>query len=670
MNESKQEKLVGAPDSIDTSKVSRRSFLKSGAAIAAFMSMPNSASALLRSYSSQVFDYIVVGAGPGGGPIAVNLVKAGYTVALLEAGINPLNSSEVTDPLTKPLYDIPFFFTAASEHAELSWDYYVKHYSDPARQSKDSKYVPEKGILYPRGSALGGSAAHNAMSWSYPHNADFDRIADITKDESWKSEKMRAYFERLERCEYCEPLTPGRGFVGYMPANLQDPNIYKVDPVMTDIASAAAVKPQSYYQGNTNQDINHPIVAEGDTGEFQMPMHNTNHVRVSLAEYLTETQKLYPDKLFILTGALAAKVLTIKKNAVGVEYMAGADLYAADKLYNPSDAPTHMRIFARREVILSAGAFNTPQLLKLSGIGPKEELERLGINVVVNLPGVGENLQDRYEVPVSVKLKKNLSLLEQCAPLQANDPCYTAYVDGTWPATAQPFYGPYASNGVLATRVEKSTVSDLPDLMIPGLPASYTGIFPGYSATLSKDRWTWLVIKAHTTNTGGKVTLRSANPRDMPEINFHYFDEGNGDWQSDLQAVVEGVKYARGYLNDPQAKQHIDYEVTPGQRVQSDSDLQEYIKNEAWGHHASCSAKIGAANDRMAVLDGRFRVRGVKNLRVVDASVFPYIPGFFPVASILMISEKASDVILAEAKRKPKRRDFLSDHDLVTHNYL
>ncbi len=132
----------------------------------------------------------------------------------------------------------------------------------------------------------------------------------------------------------------------------------------------------------------------------------------------------------------------------------------------------------------------------------------------------------------------------------------------------------------------------------------------------------------------------------MPEINFHYFQEGNDASGDDLKAVVHGLKLARSYVNEPQAAKHVAAELHPGNQIQTDQDLSNYIRDQAWGHHASCTAKIGADNDPMAVLDSSFRVRGVKRLRVVDASALPHIPGFFPVASTIMIGEKAGDVIL------------------------
>jgi choline dehydrogenase-like flavoprotein len=158
------------------------------------------------------------------------------------------------------------------------------------------------------------------------------------------------------------------------------------------------------------------------------------------------------------------------------------------------------------------------------------------------------------------------------------------------------------------------------------------------------------VLKAHTNNCGGVVTLRSADPQDRPEINFHYFEEGTGDHNQDLDAAVEGVKFVRA-LNKPLYELGwADHELLPGLDKQTDEELREFVRTQAWGHHASCTCPIGTDHDPMAVLDSNFRVRGAHGLRVVDASVFPRIPGFFIVSSIYMIAEKAADVIIADAR--------------------
>ena len=206
--------------------------------------------------------------------------------------------------------------------------------------------------------------------------------------------------------------------------------------------------------------------------------------------------------------------------------------------------------------------------------------------------------------------------------------------------------------------MKKSTAAaaaDDPDLIIAGAPANFRGYFPGYSTSAFADahHWVWIVLKAHTRNTAGTVTLRSADPQDVPQINFNYFDTGTtadrAD-QLDLQAVTEGIQLSRRICSDVIPPQGTFQEVWPETNVSTAAEIQQFIKDEAWGHHASCTCPIGADDDPVAVLDSKFRVRGVQSLRVVDASVFPKIPGFYIAVPIYMIREKAADVILADAK--------------------
>lgn len=602
---------------------------------------------------ADIFDYIVVGAGAGGGPIAARLAKEGFKVALLEAGLDPMGPEAASiDPNTGIVYQVPAFAAVAAEHPLLSWDFFVKHYSDPVQQARDAKFVPGKGVLYPRGSALGGSTAHNAMVFVYPHDDDWEEIADTTGDDSWEPRHMRKIFERLERCDYCEPDAPGHGFNGYMPASRFDEQIFDLYPVIRDLAEAGQTLPLSFFKGNTDLDINHPLVAKGDFGRFKTPMNVATQVRISIREHLAATQQEHPDKLFIITGALATKILLDGNRARGVEFMQGPNLYEASKLFNPSFVPSTHRIYARREVILSAGVFNTPQLLKLSGIGPVKELRQHRIRVVVNSPGVGENLMDRYELTVNVDLKDSIELYTRCQPDQPTDPCLAAWLTGQWQGAQPPFFGPYANNALYASHVAKSRQSrKLPDLFLVGQATAFHGFLPGFSQMAFGKVWTWLILKAHTKNTAGTVKLRSADPRRQPEINFHYFEEGNDRSGEDMEAVMKGVELARSFLNNPQAKQHVAGETLPGSHIQTREDLRSYIRDQAWGHHAACTARIGADRDPMAVLDSRFRVRGVTRLRVVDASALPRIPGFFPVCPIMMLGEKAADSILEEARR-------------------
>ena len=383
-------------------------------------------------------------------------------------------------------------------------------------------------------------------------------------------------------------------------------------------------------------------LVKGDAVGIRLPPLSTfRGGRNGTREFLLDVQEKYAGNLTIELDALATKVLFDDTNrAIGVEYLKGERLYQAH--YQPSDQPGETKsVRASREVILAGGAFNTPQLLMLSGIGPEEELKKHGIDVRVHLPGVGQNLQDRYEVGVVNRMKKNWKVLEG-ALFDNSDAQYKE-----WQGSRS---GVYTTNGAVLAVIKKSVTSrPLPDLFCFAVVGKFRGYEPDYSRSILDHRnyLTWAVLKAHTNNTGGTVTLRSADPRERPDINFHYFDEGNDERQEDLESVVDGIEFVRE--TTAHIQHLIEEEEAPGKDKMSREHLRQFVKDNAWGHHASCTCKIGTRDDPMAVLDTDLRVYGTQGLRVVDASVFPRIPGFFIVSSVYMVAEKAAEVILKAA---------------------
>ena len=596
------------------------------------------------------FDYIVIGSGAGGGPLACNLAKAGHKVGIIEAGQAPETAS----------YPVPIFYAYASEDPEMTWEFFVRHYSE--NPERDWKYHPEKGgVFYPRAGTLGGCTSHNAMITVYGHNSDWDHIAELTGDSSWESHKMRAYFERVECCGYVPAVeadqhNPTRhGWKGWLHTAGPDLSLAFTDKALLETildSMFGAWKegvggPLPQLQPADPNDWRHPQFE----GVVFAPLATLKGRRVSTRELIQDTQAALPDKLVVRMSNLAAKILLDDdQRAIGVECWEGQHLYKADPgaVADPQPGKDYevKRYYCSREVILAGGVYNSPQLLMLSGIGPRAHLEQLGITCRVDRPGVGTNLQDRYEAPVVTEMDRDWKLLAgaTCIP-PTGEPFDEAYVD--W----QNGKGVYTSSGAVLGIIKKSAPERPdPDLFIFALPGNVQGYFPGFSREVlkTKNYLTWLILKAHTHNTAGYVRLRSASPVDVPEIHFKYFDEGSDPHGTDADSVAAGVEFIRRISKKNSA---IKKETVPGPEVKTHEQIVKFVKDHAWGHHASCSNPMGRADDPKAVVDSNFRVIGTKNLRIVDASVFPRIPGFFIVAPIYMIAEKASEVILADAKK-------------------
>lgn len=627
------------------------------------------------------YEYVVVGSGPGGGPLAARLAIAGHSVLLIDAG---------DDQGTAVQYQVPALNLASTEYEPMRWDYFVNHYSNDTRQEQDSKltwrtpsgdlYVGASpppnssplGILYPRAGTLGGCGSHNALITIYPHRSDWSYIQNLTGDASWNPDNMRQYFERLEKSEYLPNSIVGHGFNGWLTTSVTSLLLVLEDFKLLSLIIAAGTAMGTGFWGlivSTVTGLDEVLLRDinADTPErdsaeglYQVPLAVGGGARNGPREFILATANaLNADgsrkyHLDIRLNTLVTKVrfgtTGSTPKAIGVDFLGGHSLYRADPRSGSASPATPGAVNATKEVILAAGTFNTPQLLKLSGIGPKSELQSFKIPVLVDLPGVGTNLQDRYETGLVGKTPTDFAITSKCAFLRNSpDLCLQQ-----WQNNPNGDRGTYATNGIAIAVVKKSSVaSEDPDVLVTGAPAYFSGYFPGYSAAALKDanHWTWITLKAHSRNNAGTVTLKSADPLDMPLINFNSFDTGvtaDGAADKDLEALFEGMEFSRKIFNALNPLSGGFEEVWPGSNVQGDG-LKEFIRNEAWGHHASCTCPIGADGDPMAVLDSSFRVRGVQNLRVVDASVFPKIPGFYIAVPIYMISEKAADVILAAA---------------------
>jgi len=605
----------------------------------------SAAVSVVNGQASETYDYIVVGSGPGGGPLAANLARAGYKTLLIEAG---------GDEGDNPTYSDLMNFNEAANDEASRWDFWVKHSDDPARELKfkyttydtgdGTFYVgnnppPEAkhlGIQYPRAAVLGGCAMHNGAVCSLPQDEDWNLIVNLTGDASWEAHKMRQYYQRIERNDYLVAGNSAHGYNGWLKTSAGDTSWAKNDnltgtKILKELAKLIGEDPAKaadlvgsdilgdYQNRDQVSSFFNMVQHAGKDGKRSSP---NNYIRATLADAAK-----YP--LTVKLHTLVTKVLLTNSTgmgaapprAIGVEVVEGASLYRADpKHIRGAKAPPASKIYASKEVIVSGGAFNSPQILKLSGIGPRAELERFGIPVVKDLPGVGERLADNYEGSV---------LALGNAPVDL--PGLITLIFRT-PNAATKNRNIFTWCGAFA----------------------FEGFWPGFPNNYGPNQFTCAMVHIGPKSQSGSVRLVSADPLDTPDINFHFFKNG-GD--ADLGEFVSAANILRksweaaGAPATPFQELH----PCPGELGKSanctDAAQAEFFKLQAYSHHASSTCAIGADHDKMAVLDSKFRVRGVDGLRVVDASSFPVVPGAFPVLPTMMLSEKATDDILADAKK-------------------
>ncbi len=718
-----------------------------------------------QAHEETPFDYIVVGSGAGGGPLAARLALEGLRVLVIESGLDPgLPHTETGGPFVPPradadgapndreereVYRIPGYHPAAAEDEVLNWDYSVRHYDDDELQQRDLKYDirtdpskggdgPKGGVHYPRSSALGGCTAHHAMIVVKPPAGDWNRIASLTHDDSWRAEKMNGYFTRVENCLYYTQyhgffrralgffysgwrhlvafLNPrltldggGHGFAGWQKTSFIDPvlvvgialrdgtfrriilrvfgHLLRAGGIGELLKRVLVTQWVKYLDPN----LDTPRATDNPTLSF-IPIGTDGSRRVGVREHLRETATRHPDRLVILTGAHVTRVIFADHvegetpRAIGVEVRCGAHLYDASPRFcaQAAEKAPLKRFYASREIVLSAGVFNTPQLLMLSGIGDKEQLQKHGIDglqghdgakvgEIVHLPAVGRYLQDRNEISIISETKKEFRTLRTVSFQPGHD---GDRARDEWLRTGR---GLYATNGgalAIFMTTDEPRYGEEPDLLIVGFPVAFRGYYHGWSRqllstvlrlgdmtwppehALTRRLWTWVLLQGHTRNRSGTVELRSDSAFEQPVINFRYFDESSEEADKDVTTLLEGIEWVRK-LNA--TIKPFKSELQPGPQAGDYSRvLEEWVKYQAWGHHACGTCRMGSDAWRPdtkktdAVVSSDFRVYGVEGLRVVDASVFPEIPGYFIAASVFMIGEKAADVLLADRREYPR----------------
>lgn len=519
---------------------------------------------------AEEFDYVVVGGGSAGCVLAARLSEdPSVTVCLLEAG-----PSDVGDSKVLRVEQWPHLIGSGYD-----WDYPVEP------QVNGNSFV-----RHSRAKVLGGCSSHNSCIAFWTPREDLDEWAAMGCA-GWSADECWPLIARLETND-----GPGDHHGRSGPVALRQ--VPSRDPCGVALLAAAAAVGLPIVRFNEGVTI-----TEG-AGFFQINADEHNLRMSSSRSYLHPIMGRRPN-LTVRTGAWVKRVVfDTAKNAAGAEYLEPATFHAEV-------------VHARREVILSAGAIDSPKLLMLSGIGPAAHLREVGIEVLVDCPGVGSNLDDHVE---------GLVMWQASRPMVARSTQW-------WEI------------GLFA-RTEPAL--DRPDLMMHygSVPFDMNTVRWGYPTTSNGFCLTPNVTRGRSR---GTVRLASRDFRDRPRVDPRYFTDPDGH---DIAVLLAGIHLARRIAAQPPLQPWIDRELAPGPDAVADGELIDYIvKTHNTVYHPAGTARMGAADDPQAVLDPRLRVKGVAGLRVADASVMPFLPAVNPNITVMMIGEKASDLVAADARQ-------------------
>lgn len=529
--------------------------------------------------SLRTYDYVIVGSGSAGSLLANRLSKdPSIRVLVLEAGAQDRNHwLKLPVGYFRTIYDPRFSRVFETEPSEGSGD---------------------RAIAWPRGRVVGGSSSINGLIFIRGQSQDFDDWAQSGAS-GWSYQDVLPHFRSLER--YGSGSDTYRGRYGEMTVS----DLRNANPACAAWVRAAQQTGLPY-----NADFN------GETtygvGSYQLTLGRRFRASAA-ASFLRPALKR--GNVDLLTGAMASRVVLEKGKAVGVEYNAGTHTYV---------------VRAEREVILAAGTIQSPQLLQLSGIGPADQLRALGIDVAVNAPEVGENLQDHYQMRLIVRLKDRLSLNDVVRnPLELAKMAAQWLFAGTGPLTV----GAGQVGGAACTPLAFGGRPDVQFNVMPlsvDKPGTPLHRYSGFTAS---------VYQCHP-ESRGRVQITSADPSVSPRIEPRYFER-----QIDRRTIVAGVKMLREIQEQAAFRQLWDDEVVPGAAVETDEQIWNAVRSMGGTvFHPVGTCRMGS--DSASVLDPQLRVRGVDNLRVIDASVMPKIVSANTNAATMMVAEKGADLVL------------------------
>jgi choline dehydrogenase len=534
--------------------------------------------------AGDTFDYVIVGSGSAGSVLAHRLTEQpGATVCVLEAG----------PPDRHPYIHVPGGFIKMLFNLDFTWQF----------RTEPSEGSGGRAIPTTQGRTLGGSSSINGMIYNRGQRADLDTWAQ-RGNRGWGYVDMLPYYKRTERrIGMCDESIRGRD------GNLPVTDIDWIHPICEAfIAGAVGMgmpRCADYNSGDRQEGV----------GYFQRAIHRG--WRHSAARVFLHPAKA-TGRLDVRTDAHAAAVLFDGRRAIGVRYV------------DERDSTQHHVVLARREVILCCGTVNTAKLLQISGVGPAALLGSIGVPVVHDVPGVGENFRDHYAPRLVARVRNSTTINEMARGLGLAGQIVR------W-AMGRPSI--LALSPSLVHWFWKSDDGmDAPDLQGVFSPASYK---QGFVGLLDDYPGMTCGVWQHRPESTGFVRARSADPFEDPMIQPNYLSD-----PMDRRVLLAGLKLARRLLHTPELAHYFDGDMLPGPEVQSDDEWLAFARQYgSTAYHLIGTARMGPSSDPTAVVDDQLRVHGMQGLRVADASIMPSMPSANTYATTMMIAEKASDMI-------------------------